>query len=126
MKPAYSYYTDKMWRFFIPRYKQYRENGIQPDFRNEVERGNYALCGIVWSGLSSTEKDTLAVIYCTPREELEEAVRRFAAEHALSVQAAWSISHRTGRQLAIRKGLIAEEHPPAFPGNTTEADRIDT
>ena len=114
MKPAYSYYTDKMWRYFIPRDRRHRENGTRPEFQNEVEHENYALCSLVWSSLSPVEKDALTVIYCTPHEEFDGTIQRFAAEHALSVQAVWSISHRLGRQLGIRKGLIAEERLPAF------------
>lgn len=115
MKPAYSYYTDKMWRYFIPRNRWHRENGTVPEFQNEVEHENYALCSLVWSTLSPMEKGALTVIYCTPHEELDIAVRRFALEHALTIQAVWSISHRIGRQLGIRKGLIAEERPPEYP-----------
>ena len=125
MKPAYSYYTDKMWRYYIPREKRYREYGIQPDFQNRVERENYTLCSIVWSGLSPTEKETLSVICCTPREKLSDAVRQFAMDHALSVQAVWSISYRISRQLGIRKGLIAEEPRTHSHRSRTEADRID-
>ena len=41
MKPAYSYYTDKMWRFFIPRLESSRESGIKPVFHNKIEQENY-------------------------------------------------------------------------------------
>ncbi len=114
MKPAYSYYTDKMWRFFIPRAMRHQEEGTMPEFRDDVDHLNYVLCSQVWSGLSPMEKDVLTIIYCTPHEELEDTIHRFANKHALSIQAVWSISHRLGRRLGIRKGLIAEEHKSVF------------
>ncbi len=115
MKPAYSYYTDKMWRYFIPRLESSQENGIKPVFHNKIEQENYVLCNLIWSGLSPTERDVMTVIYSIRKSSLDDAIGMLAAKHSLSAQAVWSIAHRIGRQLGIRKGLVAEPTENTYP-----------
>ena len=122
MKPAYSYYTDKMWRYFIPRLESSRESGIKPVFHNKIEQENYVLCDLIWSGLSPTERDVMTVIYSIRKDSLDDAIGMLAAKHSLSAQAVWSIAHRIGRQLGIRKGLVAEQGENAYPSAQNGAE----
>ena len=113
MKPAYSYYTDKMWRYYISHSRSSRENGIKPVFHNKIEQENYVLCDLIWSRLSPTEQEIMSVIYGIRKDSLDDAVGTLAARHHLTTQAVWSIAHRIGRDVGIRKGLIGE-----LPANT--------
>ena len=114
-KPAYSYYTDKMWRYFIPRQKWHQDNGTQQTlFQNDVERENYGLCQQVWDGLTDQEREILALVHCTGYEETSYEVQRYDAAHGMRDQSVWSIAHQIGKELAIKKHLVPERKGGAF------------
>lgn len=96
-----------MWRYFIPRWTWHQKHGTtQTLFHDDVERTNYALCAEVWEGLTEQEREVMGLIHSTEYDRVAFFVSKYADDHGMRVQAVWNISHRVGRLLAIRKGLV--------------------
>lgn len=110
IKPAYAYYTDKMWRYFIPRWKWHQEHGTtQTQFHDAVEMENYTLCAAVWDTLTEQEREIQCIVHCTTYDETDSAVKEYAAQHGMRTQSVWSISHNIGKELGVKKGLVPDK-----------------
>lgn len=108
MKPAWAYYTDKMWSFFLPRRQHHDQRGTEKtDFRSDVDRLNWDTCQRVWDGLTKQEQEVLLLVYCTEYHLTPGAVVRYANSHGMDQHDVMRIAARCGKKLAVERGLAA-------------------
>lgn len=108
-KPAWAYYTDKMWNYFLPRRMHHNRNGTtQTRFRTDIDRLNWDTCQRVWDRLTPEQREVMILIYCTDYDLTPGAVWQYAVRHGVTTKDVWSISAACGRMLAIERGLLAE------------------
>lgn len=108
IKPAWAYYTDMMWNFFLHRIRYHDQNGTQQlHFRTDIDKLNWDTCQRVWDGMTEREREIQMLVYCTSYEATPEAIRAYAKQHGLQDIDVWRVSAACGRRLAVERGLTA-------------------
>ena len=108
MKPPYSYYTDKMWRDFIPRWRWNRNHDVEGTPLLPVQNENYQVCLTIWKELTTVERQIIEAVTCSERERIGEEIRKISLRTNLDIQHVWHEAFRIGRMTAVRRGLIDE------------------
>ena len=105
-KPAYSYYTDRMWRDFIPRWEWNEQNNAPPNRLLPIQSTNYDVCLLFWNDLTQDQRDIIKTVTCTEHEQIGWKVGELAQRLQISPGAVWTIAFRIGRVTALQRGLI--------------------
>lgn len=108
-RPAYSFYTDKMWRFFLRRQWRLEHDPLPSDFLSHIDHENYEICLSVWSRMTDLERDIIRAVYSAhDQDAVKVAVTNCANQYAMTPEAVFKTAHRLSRNVAIKKKLVAE------------------
>ena len=122
MKPPYSYYTDKMWRDFIPRWRWNKNHDVEGTPLLPVQNENYQVCLGIWKDLTTVERQIIEAVTCSERERIGEDVRKISLRTNLDIQHVWHEAFRIGRMTAVRRGLIDDKSQPEYAGLVERAN----
>ena len=108
-KPPFSYYTDQMWRYFIPRWKWNVTHPEQPVvYQTYITERNYKVCAAIWDGLTEEQRTIMTTIHTTPHEELPFRMEQLSERLNRPVRELWHESYVVTRLTGERMQLVEE------------------
>lgn len=107
MKPPYSYYTDRMWRYFLDRRQREQNGTISADDLRPVEQQNYSVCLELWNEMSAAEECIVNAMSRSDQGYANRLMAQAAEYTGIPISEAWSKAHAISRKTAIKRGLIS-------------------
>lgn len=107
MKPPYSYYTDRMWRYFLDRRQREQNGTISADDLRPVEQRNYSVCLELWNEMSTVEEWIVNAMSRSDQGYANKLMAQTAEDTGIPISEAWIIAHAISKKTAIKRGLIS-------------------
>lgn len=107
MKPPYSCYTDRMWRYFFDRRQREQNGTISADDLRPVEQQNYSVCLELWNEMSAADECIVNAMSRSDQGYANRLMAQAAEDTGIPISEAWSRARAISKKTAIKRGLIS-------------------